>query len=69
MSVFQAREFGWVLKLRSEQLREINEKRKKDHDYSDKIAAKNVLGTMKKEDLIESLFVQKLWYGANAEGY
>ena len=42
---------------------------KKDHEYFDKISAKDVLGTTKKGEVIESLFIQKLWYGANAEGY
>ena len=69
ISAFQAREFGWGLKLTSEQLRRINGKRKQDHEYFDKIAAKDVLDTTKKGDLIESRFIRKLWYGANAEGY
>ena len=69
ISAFQAREFGWGLKLTPELFRRINEKRKKDHDYFDKIAAKDVLGTTQKGELIESPFIQKLWYVANAEGY
>ena len=69
ISAFQSREFGWGLKLTPEQLREINEKRKTDGVYFDKIASQDVLGTTKKGDLKESPFIRKLWYGANNEGY
>ena len=49
ISAFQAREFGWGLKLSSDQLRQINEKRKQDHEYFDKVAAKDVLDTTKRK--------------------
>ena len=68
ISAFRSKEFEWSLTLFADQLKQINEKRKQDHKYFDKVAAKDVLDIIKKEDIIESPFIRKLWCGANAEG-
>ena len=41
----------------------------RDCEYFDKVAAKDVLDRTKKLELTESLFICKLWYGSNNEGY
>ena len=62
ISAFQAREFGWGLELTAGELERINEKRKRDGEYFDKVAAKDVLDETKKSKLTESPFIRKLWY-------
>mmetsp|Transcript_27620 Transcript_27620/g.59008 ORF Transcript_27620/g.59008 Transcript_27620/m.59008 type:complete len:743 (+) Transcript_27620:485-2713(+) len=69
ISAFQSREFGFGMELTADEMKNINEKRKNDVEYFDKVAAKDVLETTKKKDLTESPFVRKLWYGSNNEGY
>ncbi|KAL7525012.1 hypothetical protein ACHAXR_003180, partial [Thalassiosira sp. AJA248-18] len=69
ISAFQSREFGWGLAISADQLEKINEKRMRDGEYFDKVAAKDVLDKTKKHKLTESPFIRKLWYGSNNEGY
>ena len=57
------------MELTADEMNKINEKRKNDVEYFDKVAAKDVLETTKKKDLTESSFICKLWYGSNNEGY
>ena len=69
ISAFQSREFGWGFELTADQLKKINEKRFRDGDYFNKVAAKDMLNRTKKHELTESPFIRKLWYGSNNKGY
>ena len=65
----QSREFGFGVELSDDELQAVNEKRSRDGEYVDKVAAKEVTGKTKKEPLTESPFVRLLEYGANKDGY
>jgi len=69
ISAMQSREFGFGMVITEEQLKDINDKRRRDGEYFDKVAAKEVYGDAKKKDLTESPFVRKLEYGSNKDGY
>ena len=68
ISAFQLREFGFGFEMTPEKLDQVNRKRN-GKSYEDEVAAMDVQGSEKKEPLLESLFVVKLEYGANKDGY
>ena len=51
ISEFQCREFGFGMEISIDQLKRINEKRRVDREYFDKLSEKAVLETTKKSDL------------------
>ena len=69
ISAFQGKEFGFGMKVTKDQLIKINEKRRRDGEYFDKVADMDVLDTTKKNNFGESPFIRKLWYGSNNKGY
>ena len=67
VSAFQSRETGFGVQINKDELQKINDRRK-DTEYFDKVAAKDVLNTTKKTPLTKSPFVQLFEFGGS-NGY
>jgi hypothetical protein len=68
ISAFQSRDFGFGLPLDDQQLEEINASRR-GNNYTDIVAARNLRGNPRKQDLKTSPFVIEFEYGASNQGY
>ena len=70
VSAFQSREFGFGMDMSDSELEAVNiKKRRGNQRYADEEASQAVHGSIEKQDLKHSPFVQFFEYGASNEGY